>query len=221
MRTGKEWNQYRILLRFVSLFLSVCVRISWKAWQVTCSSRSFLNLEEEEERGWKFSTSLVVFEFGGLIWHSLAGWCHFTKLLCWFALLHWEGEIERRVLCWVVFLFIFFLSLFGAFMSSSDLFLLFAGQSLFFFFCSVFTLLSNCYCLSHAKVTITPEVASRTVNRAIMAELVRLYRESELGMRLPAYDGRKSLYTAGELPFAAKEFTVKLLDDDDGNICPK
>lgn len=75
------------------------------------------------------------------------------------------------------------------------------------------------FCL--LQVTITPEVASRTVNRAIMAELVRLYKESDLGMRLPAYDGRKSLYTAGELPFAWKEFNIKLVDEDDGINGPK
>lgn len=71
------------------------------------------------------------------------------------------------------------------------------------------------------QVTITPEVASRSVNRAIMAELVRLYKESALGMRLPAYDGRKSLYTAGELPFAWKEFKIKLVDEEDGINGPK
>ncbi|KAH1089359.1 hypothetical protein J1N35_016616 [Gossypium stocksii] len=75
--------------------------------------------------------------------------------------------------------------------------------------------------LNQYDVTITPEVASRTVNRAIIAELVRLYKESDLGMRLPAYDGRKSLYTAGELPFAWKEFVVKLLDEEDGINGPK
>ena len=71
------------------------------------------------------------------------------------------------------------------------------------------------------QVTITPEVSSRTVNRAIMAELVRLYKESDLGTRLPAYDGRKSLYTAGELPFAWKEFKIKLVDQEDGINGPK
>ncbi|KAL5782705.1 hypothetical protein ACOSP7_007734 [Xanthoceras sorbifolium] len=75
--------------------------------------------------------------------------------------------------------------------------------------------------LNQYDVTITPEVASRTLNRAIMAELVRLYKESDLGMRLPAYDGRKSLYTAGELPFAWKEFKIKLVDEDDGTNGPK
>ncbi|KDP40242.1 hypothetical protein JCGZ_02240 [Jatropha curcas] len=75
--------------------------------------------------------------------------------------------------------------------------------------------------LNQYDVTITPEVASRTTNRDIMAELVRLYKESDLGMRLPAYDGRKSLYTAGELPFAWKEFTIKLIDEDDGINGPK
>lgn len=68
------------------------------------------------------------------------------------------------------------------------------------------------------QVTITPEVSSKSVNRAIIAELVRLYKESDLGRRLPAYDGRKSLYTAGELPFTWKEFSVKIVDEDDGII---
>lgn len=54
-----------------------------------------------------------------------------------------------------------------------------------------------------------------------MAELVKLYKESHLGMRLPAYDGRKSLYTAGELPFKWKEFTIKLIDEDDVINGPK
>ncbi|KAK4405760.1 protein argonaute 10 [Sesamum angolense] len=71
------------------------------------------------------------------------------------------------------------------------------------------------------NVTITPEVSSRAVNRAIMAELVKMYKESDLGMRLPAYDGRKSLYTAGELPFAWKEFTIKLIDEEDNVNGPK
>ena len=48
-----------------------------------------------------------------------------------------------------------------------------------------------------------------------MSELTRLYRESHLGKRMPAYDGRKSLYTAGPLPFESEEFVVKL-DQDSG-----
>nr|DAD19664.1 TPA_asm: hypothetical protein HUJ06_021127 [Nelumbo nucifera] len=75
--------------------------------------------------------------------------------------------------------------------------------------------------LNQYDVTIIPEVVSKSMSRAIMAELVKLYRESDLGMRLPAYDGRKSLYTAGELPFAAKEFNIKLADEDDGISGPK
>ncbi|KAF2284295.1 hypothetical protein GH714_020297 [Hevea brasiliensis] len=61
----------------------------------------------------------------------------------------------------------------------------------------------------------------RDYKQIIMAELVRLYKESDLGMRLPAYDGRKSLYTAGELPFAWKEFTIKHVDEEDGINGPK
>ena len=67
------------------------------------------------------------------------------------------------------------------------------------------------------QVTITPEVTSRGVSRAIMHQLVKIYRESVLGKRLPAYDGRKSLYTAGPLPFQNKEFSIVLLDEDDGS----
>ncbi|GJN38744.1 hypothetical protein PR202_gb27813 [Eleusine coracana subsp. coracana] len=74
--------------------------------------------------------------------------------------------------------------------------------------------------LTQYDVKITPEVSSRSVNRAIIAELVRLYRASDLGMRLPAYDGRKILYTAGTLPFDAREFVVRLTDEDDGTGVP-
>jgi len=45
--------------------------------------------------------------------------------------------------------------------------------------------------------------------------LVRAHRESILGNRMPAYDGRKSLFTAGPLPFEVKEFKVKLGDNDE------
>ncbi|KAK9087044.1 hypothetical protein Syun_029438 [Stephania yunnanensis] len=75
--------------------------------------------------------------------------------------------------------------------------------------------------LNQYDVTITPEVTSKTMNRTIMAELVKLYKESDLGMRLPAYDGRKSLYTAGELPFASREFNIKIVDEDVGINGPK
>ncbi|XP_065881060.1 protein argonaute 1 [Euphorbia lathyris] len=71
--------------------------------------------------------------------------------------------------------------------------------------------------LHQYDVTITPEVTSRGVNRAVMEQLVKLYRESHLGKRLPAYDGRKSLYTAGPLPFLTKEFKITLIDEDDGS----
>ncbi|KAK4479261.1 hypothetical protein RD792_014772 [Penstemon davidsonii] len=70
--------------------------------------------------------------------------------------------------------------------------------------------------LHQYDVSITPEVTSRGVNRAVMGQLVRQYRESHLGKRLPAYDGRKSLYTAGPLPFVSKEFRIALIDEEDG-----
>jgi eukaryotic translation initiation factor 2C len=64
-------------------------------------------------------------------------------------------------------------------------------------------------------------VSSKAVNRSIIAELVRLYKESDLGTRLPAYDGRKSLYTAGVLPFSWREFKIKLIEEEDGINGPK
>ncbi|KAJ0229175.1 Protein argonaute 1 [Hirschfeldia incana] len=70
--------------------------------------------------------------------------------------------------------------------------------------------------LHQYDVTITPEVTSRGVNRAVMKQLVDLYRETHLGKRLPAYDGRKSLYTAGPLPFVSKEFRILLQDEEEG-----
>ncbi|GKV21484.1 hypothetical protein SLEP1_g31460 [Rubroshorea leprosula] len=75
--------------------------------------------------------------------------------------------------------------------------------------------------LHQYDVTITPEVTSRVVNRDVVEKLVELYRESHLGKRLPVYDGRKSLYTAGPLPFSTKEFRILLGDEDDGSGAPR
>ncbi|KAM0056645.1 putative post-transcriptional gene silencing PAZ-Argonaute family [Helianthus debilis subsp. tardiflorus] len=71
--------------------------------------------------------------------------------------------------------------------------------------------------LHQYDVTITPEVTSRGVNRAVMEQLVKLYRNSDLGKLLPAYDGGRSLYTAGPFPFISKEFKITLVDEDDGS----
>lgn len=70
--------------------------------------------------------------------------------------------------------------------------------------------------LHQYDVSITPEVTSRGVNRAVIKQLVTLYRQSHLGGRLPAYDGRKSLYTAGPLPFGSKGFEITLQDEEEG-----
>ncbi|KAF7806343.1 protein argonaute PNH1-like [Senna tora] len=69
--------------------------------------------------------------------------------------------------------------------------------------------------LSHYSVKITPEVTCRKISKAIIAELVRLHRNTDLGMRLPVYDGGRNLYTAGLLPFAHKEFSIILTQDDE------
>ncbi|XP_010247717.1 PREDICTED: protein argonaute 5-like isoform X2 [Nelumbo nucifera] len=68
--------------------------------------------------------------------------------------------------------------------------------------------------LYHYDVSITPEVTSRKISRAVITQLVISYRQSHLGNRRPVYDGKKSLYTAGSLPFSSKEFVVKLVDKD-------
>ncbi|KAM0874642.1 hypothetical protein ACQ4PT_037326 [Festuca glaucescens] len=63
--------------------------------------------------------------------------------------------------------------------------------------------------IHHYDVAIFPETRSRDRNRSIVNELVRLHRQY-LDGRLPVYDGRKNIYTAGALPFKNKEFVVKL-----------
>ncbi|ERN01425.1 hypothetical protein AMTRI_Chr03g147670 [Amborella trichopoda] len=74
--------------------------------------------------------------------------------------------------------------------------------------------------LFHYDVAITPEVQSRGKNRVIIRELIRLYKDSNLGKRLPAYDGRKSLYAAGSFPFTSKDFVVKLSDEAGSSSLP-
>ncbi|KAB2065470.1 hypothetical protein ES319_A09G090700v1 [Gossypium barbadense] len=76
--------------------------------------------------------------------------------------------------------------------------------------------------LHHYDVTITPKVTGKKVNRAIMKQLIDVYKESHLGRWCPVYDGRKSLYTAGPLPFESKEIVIKLTEEDcsDGSSRP-
>ena len=67
---------------------------------------------------------------------------------------------------------------------------------------------------SSIKVSIDPEVTSQKINRQIISQLINLYRLTNLGERIPAYDGMKSIYTAGPLPFESKEFIITLPDSD-------
>ncbi|KAK0584182.1 hypothetical protein LWI29_008665 [Acer saccharum] len=69
--------------------------------------------------------------------------------------------------------------------------------------------------LHHYDVSITPEVISRGVNRAVMRELLDKHGKTDFVDRKPAYDGRKGFYTAGALPFTSKDFPVKLIDKDE------
>ncbi|KAH9660334.1 protein argonaute 5 [Citrus sinensis] len=68
--------------------------------------------------------------------------------------------------------------------------------------------------IHHYDVSITPEVTSKKINRHIISQLINLNGLTNLGQRIPAYDGMKSIYTAGPLPFESKEFIIKLPDSD-------
>ncbi|CAH1430032.1 unnamed protein product [Lactuca virosa] len=57
-------------------------------------------------------------------------------------------------------------------------------------------------------VTITAEVISKTRSREILKLVSELYKQSHLGNMLLAYDGKKSAFAAGPLPFESKEFVV-------------
>ncbi|KAK4409024.1 protein argonaute MEL1 [Sesamum angolense] len=69
-------------------------------------------------------------------------------------------------------------------------------------------------CSLPLRVSISPEVSAKKVCREIMNQLVNSFHASHLGKRRLAYDGRKSCYTAGQLPFSSKDFVVKLVDKD-------
>lgn len=58
-------------------------------------------------------------------------------------------------------------------------------------------------------------MSSKKVCREIIKQLVEMYKESHLGGRVLAYDGGKSVYVAGQLPFQSKEFIIKLVRKDE------
>ena len=63
-------------------------------------------------------------------------------------------------------------------------------------------------------MTIAPEVTSKTKSRDIMKFLSDSYGASHLGNLLLAYDGKKSAFAAGPLPFDSKEFAVKFAEEN-------
>ncbi|CAN1252733.1 Protein argonaute 5 [Linum perenne] len=71
--------------------------------------------------------------------------------------------------------------------------------------------------IRHYDVSITPEITSKKVSRDVIKQLSDLYKTSHLGDRMMAYDGSKSLYTAGPLPFESKEFEIKLENENRAN----
>ncbi|MCO5610336.1 hypothetical protein L7F22_064572 [Adiantum nelumboides] len=65
----------------------------------------------------------------------------------------------------------------------------------------------------HYDVDINPKVSSRSIARRLQRQLLAMH-ETDFQERLPAYDGSKSLYTAGPLPFESKEFTVAFTNEN-------
>uniref|UniRef100_A0A803M6A6 Uncharacterized protein n=1 Tax=Chenopodium quinoa TaxID=63459 RepID=A0A803M6A6_CHEQI len=68
----------------------------------------------------------------------------------------------------------------------------------------------------HYDVSITPEVTAKNFSREILNKLVKDHK-AFLGGRIPAYDGNKSIYTAGPLPFTTKEFIVEMQREKRGS----
>ncbi|PWA91206.1 Argonaute/Dicer protein, PAZ [Artemisia annua] len=63
-------------------------------------------------------------------------------------------------------------------------------------------------------VTITPEVTSKAKCKDIMKCLIDQYQATHLGNRGLAYDGNKSAFSAGPLPFDNKEFVIVVPEKD-------
>ncbi|MFS7989508.1 putative post-transcriptional gene silencing PAZ-Argonaute family [Helianthus anomalus] len=61
-------------------------------------------------------------------------------------------------------------------------------------------------------VAISPEVTSKTKCREIMKLLCESFKASHLGNLMLAYDGKKSAFAAGSLPFESKEFVVNITE---------
>lgn len=71
------------------------------------------------------------------------------------------------------------------------------------------------YDLYKYEVTITPDVRSKILRRRVFEELVKWNSEELRAGRLPAYDGRNTIYAAGELLFQeSQQFNVKLEQPD-------
>ncbi|TXG74261.1 hypothetical protein EZV62_002840 [Acer yangbiense] len=64
-----------------------------------------------------------------------------------------------------------------------------------------------------STVSIYPKNQSMKANGDVVSQLFHLFGKSHLGNRIPAYDGRKSLYTAGPLPFNSETFNFELKQD--------
>ena len=64
--------------------------------------------------------------------------------------------------------------------------------------------------IHHYDVTISSDMPP-AVNRRLFDELIKAYRESDLGGANPVFDGRKNMFSSKELPFESRTFDVSLL----------
>ncbi|GJN24773.1 hypothetical protein PR202_gb12535 [Eleusine coracana subsp. coracana] len=72
--------------------------------------------------------------------------------------------------------------------------------------------------ICHYDVSISPEPKARRTNRVLLSKLVEAHATTTLDSRMPAYDGSKSLYTAGELPFKSMDFVLPVDESSDNLI---
>ncbi|GJN23550.1 hypothetical protein PR202_gb11210 [Eleusine coracana subsp. coracana] len=61
-------------------------------------------------------------------------------------------------------------------------------------------------------VSINPELKTSQTKEKVLNGVIKLHGQTSLGGKLPAYDGRKTLYTSSSLPFVSEELVVMLID---------
>ncbi|KAG0342673.1 Eukaryotic translation initiation factor 2C [Podila horticola] len=66
--------------------------------------------------------------------------------------------------------------------------------------------------IHHYDITISSDMPP-AVNRRLFDELIKAYRESDLGGANPVFDGRKNMFSSKELPFESRTFDASLCEE--------